>query len=253
MAAHARRPVRTSSTTTSLSGLVRILLREFPELKVPPRDASLLGGRVMSWLESHQSLRDHPKKDRLAELLFRGLGSRRCRRPRSHRSPAPPVVVGDRLRTEGRTRRFHRPPARQGLRLDRRGRSAAARRSSRPASSTARPASSTTGANTRVVSSSSARPRRSASGHVRAASGGRPADAPQVGERTYLPTNQPTIPTYQGRIFHRVRTGVVRCRPSGSTSSASARSGAPPCRLPRCGRSASSPLWASGPAPNAGA
>ena len=26
----------------------------------------------MSWLESHQSLRDHPKKDRLAELLFDG-------------------------------------------------------------------------------------------------------------------------------------------------------------------------------------
>ena len=27
----------------------------------------------MSWLESHQSLRDHPKKDRLAELLFNGM------------------------------------------------------------------------------------------------------------------------------------------------------------------------------------
>jgi hypothetical protein len=27
----------------------------------------------MSWLESHQSLRDHPKKDRLAELLFEGM------------------------------------------------------------------------------------------------------------------------------------------------------------------------------------
>lgn len=26
----------------------------------------------MAWLESHQSLRDHPKKDRLAELLFNG-------------------------------------------------------------------------------------------------------------------------------------------------------------------------------------
>ena len=26
----------------------------------------------MSWLEAHQSLRDHPKKDRLAELLFNG-------------------------------------------------------------------------------------------------------------------------------------------------------------------------------------
>ncbi len=26
----------------------------------------------MSWLESHQSLRDHPKKDRLAELLYEG-------------------------------------------------------------------------------------------------------------------------------------------------------------------------------------
>jgi hypothetical protein len=26
----------------------------------------------VSWLESHQSLRDHPKKDRLAELLFNG-------------------------------------------------------------------------------------------------------------------------------------------------------------------------------------
>ena len=27
----------------------------------------------MSWLESHQSMRDHPKKDRLAELLFNGM------------------------------------------------------------------------------------------------------------------------------------------------------------------------------------
>jgi len=26
----------------------------------------------MAWLESHQALRDHPKKDRLAELLFNG-------------------------------------------------------------------------------------------------------------------------------------------------------------------------------------
>lgn len=26
----------------------------------------------MAWIESHQSLRDHPKKDRLAELLFSG-------------------------------------------------------------------------------------------------------------------------------------------------------------------------------------
>ena len=88
---------------------------------------------------------------------------------------------------------------------------------------------------------------------VRAASGGRPADAPQVGD-SYLPTyqtNQPNRPTRVG--FHRVRTGVVQCRRSGSTSSASAMSGAPPCRLPRCARSASSPLWASGPAPNAGA
>jgi len=88
--------------------------------------------------------------------------------------------------------------------------------------------------------------------NVRAASGGRPRTLRS--RRAYLPTyqtNQPYRPTRSD--FPQGQDGRCPVSSLGLDELGIGDEWRAAVRLPRCGRSASSPLWASGPAPNAGA
>jgi hypothetical protein len=150
----------------------------------------------MSWLESHQSLRDHPKKDRLAELLFEG---------------SVPDDVAD-LAAIGLLHRLwwwaidYAPKGELAGFTDRQlakgcgwtGEAGLLRQALIEAGFIDRETGELhdwreyTG---RLIEKRETEAERKR--NVRAASGGRPADAPQVGERTYLPTkptNQTDLP-----------------------------------------------------------